>query len=114
MLLSDLNYTLLEGNALLAFLSTELEQLRSLPQGTHIQKHCPTQKDSLIGLTKSEITIALGEPDFIRSENECCYFFKSPDQSNDWMEIGFGGGFPQLIFVFSGELVSFVECSYSR
>jgi len=90
-------------------LGRELRELRALPAGAPSKANCPRDSKQLVGLNRTEIRAALGEPDYIE-EPTWTYIFTSPVPAGQ-----FGGGFPELSMAFggSGQVVN-VACRYSR
>jgi hypothetical protein len=96
---------------LLDSLAAELRSLRTLPVGASSNARCPSDTARLVGLRKSQIRDALGEPDYIdRAGITWTYFFSSPIPAGQ-----LGGGHPELSFVFeTSDQVASVTCHYSR
>jgi hypothetical protein len=99
------------SSSLLDSLAKDLRAMRELPMGTPTNAMCPSNAESLLGLSKTQLQNALGDPDFIdRSATTWSYSFTSPLPPDQ-----FGGGHPELIFTFGpAERAIHVSCHYSR
>jgi hypothetical protein len=99
------------NSTLLDSLAKQLRELRALPTATPTNAKCPTNIESLIGLSRAHIQATLGKPDFVDSSTaRWTYCFTSPRPPKQ-----LGGGFPELSFTFGLTLqVVDVSCHYSR
>lgn len=91
-------------------LARELRELRALPTSAPTNARCPADPKIFEGVDQGTLS-ALGEPDYIpRGESTWVYFFTSPRPEGQ-----FGGGFPELSFVFGPDgRVSRVICHYAK
>ena len=99
------------SSSLLDSLAKDLRAMRALPIATPTNAMCPSNAESLLGLSKTQLQNALGDPDFIdRPVTSWSYSFTSPLPPYQ-----FGGGHPELTFTFGlAERVIHVSCHYSR
>lgn len=94
---------------LLDTLANELNALRALPLGSPAHAVCPRETQPLVGLSQEHLQNALGSPDY-NTPSEWSYFFTSPVPERQY-----GGGFPQLTFIFNtNKKVVRISCYYAR
>ena len=99
-----------DGVTVLRELAKDLEELRALPIGANASNSCPTELDSLVGMSQDVIEAILPKPDWSISKTKRSYFLASP-RPPDLR----GGGFPEVTFRYNkSNVLEKVACFYSR
>jgi hypothetical protein len=109
-------------------LANQLKKARSLPAGSTTHFQCPQHMDQFVGMLSTNISSALGKPDYIddraegdapRVQRSWSYFLSSPKLSevatDNEVTVSAGGGFPVVTFhVGRSNRIEHAECSYAR
>jgi hypothetical protein len=119
-----------EANNLSALntLANQLKKARSLPAGSTTHFPCPQHMDQFVGMLSTNISSALGKPDYIdddaegdapRVQRSWSYFLSSPKlpevATDNEVTVSAGGGFPVVTFhVGRSNHIEHAECSYAR
>jgi len=112
----------------LNLLASQIKQARSLSAGSESHFQCPKHMNQFVGMRSTDISSALGKPDYIgdgqesdsrHSQNSWSYFLTSPKREevarDNEVIVSAGGGFPVVTFYLDrSETVERAECSYAR
>lgn len=99
-----------DGVTVLLELAKDLKELQALPVGANTSNSCPTDLNSLVGMSQNTIEAILRKPDWSTSKTERSYFLASP-RPPDLR----GGGFPEVTFRYNKfGVLEKVTCAYSR